>query len=162
MKSTECDVLKNGSLDLNDAALKTLDLVCVSVHSFFSMNEAEMTERIIRAIKHPLVNILFHPTGRVLKMREAYKLDMGKIFRAAREYKVAIEINSSQRMDLKDTHVRQALKEKVKLIINSDAHTPEALQNLRYGIAQARRGWATKTDILNTKSVEEFLRAIKK
>ncbi len=162
LKSTECDILKDGSLDMSDAVLKTLDLVCVSVHSFFQMEEKEMTERIIRALKHPLVNILFHPTGRIVNAREAYRVDMPRVIRAAKEYGVALEANSSERLDLKDTHIRMAVEAGVKLVVDSDAHTPEHFDYLPFGIAQARRGWATKADVLNTKSAEELLTVLKK
>lgn len=162
LKSTECDVKKDGSLDLNDAALKTLDLVCVSVHSLFNMSEAEMTERIIRAMKHPLVNVLFHPTGRILNKREPYHVDIGRLIRAAKEYQVALEVNGSNRLDLKDLHIRAAVDAGVKLVIDSDAHAPNEFARIPYGIAQARRGWATKADVLNTKSVDGFLKALKK
>ncbi len=162
LKSTECDIKKDGSLDLTDAALKTLDLVCVSVHSHFSMGTAEMTERIIRAMKHPLVHILFHPTGRILKQRDPYRLDLGKVIRAAKQYHVALEVNASERLDLSDLHIRQAIAAGIKLVINSDAHAPEHFKNIDFGVAQARRGWATKADVLNTKPVEAFLKALKK
>lgn len=162
LKSTECDILKDGSLDLKDSALKTLDLICVSVHSFFQMEEKEMTERIIRALKHPLVNVFFHPTGRIVNAREAYRVDMPRILRVAKEYGVAMEINGSERMDLKDVYVRMAVEAGVKLVIDSDAHTPEHFHYLRFGISQARRGWATKADVLNTKSAVDLLKTLKK
>ena len=162
LKSTECDIRKDGSLDLSDKALATLDLVSVSIHSHFDLAENVQTERIIRALKHPLVNILFHPTGRIVNARDAYKVDMPRIIRAAKEYGVALEVNGSERLDLKDLHVRMAVEAGAKLVVNSDAHRPEHFDNLRYGIATARRGWAKKSDVLNTKPVEAFLKAIKK
>jgi DNA polymerase (family 10) len=162
LKSTECDIRKDGSLDLSDQALKTLDLVCVSVHSYFNLEEAHQTERIIRALKHPLVHVLFHPTGRVVNAREPYKIDMPRILRVAKQFRVALEVNGSERLDLKDLHVRMAVKEGVKLVVNSDAHSPEQLRNIDFGVATARRGWATKQDVLNTKPVNQFLKAIKK
>lgn len=161
-KSTECDIKKDGSLDLSYAALKTLDLVCVSVHSFFNLTEKEMTERIIRAIKHPLVNVFFHPTGRIVLRRDAYKLDLDRVLKAAKEFNVAMEVNGSNRLDLPEKSIRQATEMGVKLVINSDAHTPEQFDFLEFGIAQARRGWAKKSDVLNTKSGNELLKAMKK
>ncbi len=161
LKSTECDIRKDGSLDLSDRALKTLDLVSVSVHSFFGLDEEQQTERIIRAIKHPLVNIFFHPTGRIVNTREPYKLDLPRILRAAKQFRVALEVNGSERLDLKDAHVRMAVEAGVKLVVNSDAHTPEQFKNLDFGVATARRGWAKKTDVLNTKPVDAFLKALK-
>lgn len=162
LKSTECDIKKDGSLDLSDNALKSLDLVCVSIHSFFDMNEKDMTERVIRALKHPLVNIFFHPTGRIILRRDAYKLDMTRVLKAAKEFRVALEINGSDRLDLHEKQIRQAVEMGVKLVIDSDAHATNELDRLEYGIAQARRGWATKADVLNTKRVTDFLNAQKK
>ena len=161
LKSTECDVRKDGNLDLNLRALKTLDIVSVSIHSFFGMAETEMTERMICAMKHPLVNIFFHPTGRVINAREPYALDMPRVLRAAKEYGVAMEINGSDRLDLKDTHVRMAVELGVKLVINSDAHAPDQYNNIAFGISQARRGWATTDDVLNTKPAETLLHTLK-
>ena len=161
LKSAETNILKDGKLDIKDEALKKLDLVCVAVHSHFNMTQKEMTERIIRALKNPLVNILFHPTGRILKQRPAYKLDIAKIIKAAKQYKVALEANAyPERLDLKDAHIRMAVEEGVKLVINSDAHSTEHFQYLDLGVAQARRGWARKADVLNTKTLESFLKAL--
>lgn len=162
LKSTECDVLKDGSLDLRDSALKSLDLVCVSVHSFFHLDEKAQTERVIRAMKHPLVNVLFHPTGRIVNAREAYKLDMARVIRAAKEYNVALEINGSHRLDLRDAHVRMAVEAGAKLVVDSDAHAPGEFSFLEFGIATARRGWAKASDVLNTKPVDGFLKSLKK
>ena len=160
LKSTECDIKKDGSLDLSDAAIKSLDLVSVSIHSFFSMTEKEMTERVIRALKNPRVNIFFHPTGRIVLRRDAYKIDMTRIMKAAKEFHVTLEVNGSDRLDMHEKYIRQAVDMGVKLVINSDAHAPNEFDRLEYGIAQARRGWAKKTDVLNTKSVAELLKAI--
>lgn len=162
LKSTECDILKDGKLDMDDATLHMLDIVTVSVHTYFDLPKREMTERIIRAIKHPLVNILLHPTGRVVGRREPYALDMERVIRAAKQFGVALEINGSERLDLHEQYIRNAIVMKVKLVISSDAHDPVQYANLEYGIAQARKGWACKTDILNTKPLERFMPALKK
>jgi DNA polymerase (family 10) len=162
LKSTECDVNKDGSLDLPDSILKTLDVVGISIHTNTAMNKCDMTDRIIRALKHPLVNILFHPTGRVVGKRKGYDLEMDRILRAAREYKVALEVNSSARLDLHEQHIRQAIAAGVKLVISSDAHDPAHFDHLEYGIGQARRGWATRADILNTRPLKSFLAALHK
>ncbi len=162
LRGTECNILKDGKLDLTDAALKTLDIVGVSVHSHFNLSEREQTERIIRALKNPLVNILFHPTGRKIQKREPYAVDMSKIIRAAVLYGVALEINAApERLDLKDTHIREAVERGAKLVIDSDAHATAHFKWLDFGISQARRGWATKKEVLNTLSCEEFLKALK-
>ncbi|MBU0531202.1 DNA polymerase/3'-5' exonuclease PolX [Patescibacteria group bacterium] len=163
LKSAEVNILKDGSLDIKDEALARLDVVSVAVHSNFHLSEAEQTERIIRAIKHPLVNILFHPTGHIIKGRPGYALDINKIIKAAKQYHVALEVNAfPDRLDLRDIHIRLAVERKVKLVIDSDAHATKHLEYLDLGVAQARRGWAKRSDVLNTKSVTEFLTAIKK
>lgn len=162
LKSTECDIRKDGSLDLSDSALRTLDLVCVSVHTNRKMTKQEMTERIIRGIKHPLVHILLHPTGRIINVRDQYELDMDQIIKAAKHYHVALEVNGSERLDPHEKYIRQTIEHGVKLVISSDTHAPEQFINLDFGIGQARRGWAKPSDVLNTKSVSAFLKAIKK
>lgn len=162
LKSAEVNILKNGKLDIADEALRKLDVVSVAVHSNFNLPEKEQTERIIRALKHPLVNILFHPTGRVISKREAYALDMAKIIRAAKEYGVALEINAyPDRLDLKDSHIRQAVEAGVKLVIDSDAHSVLHFKYFDLGVAQARRGWATRVDVLNTLPCDKFLKKLK-
>ncbi|MBI4135867.1 DNA polymerase/3'-5' exonuclease PolX [Candidatus Uhrbacteria bacterium] len=162
LKSTECNILKDGKLDLADSALKTLDLVGVAVHSHFNLSEREQTERIIRAMKNPLVNILFHPTGRKIGKREPYAVDISKIIRAAKQYGVALEINAApERLDLKDLHIREAVEAGTKLVIDSDAHATAHFKWLDFGVAQARRGWATSRDVLNTLPCEEFLKTLK-
>lgn len=163
LKSAEVNILKDGRLDIADEALKKLDLVGVAVHSHFNLPEKEQTERIIRALKHPLVNILFHPTGRVIGQREAYPLDIGKVIRAAKEYGLALEINAyPDRLDLKDSHIRQAVEAGCKFVINSDAHSTLHFRFYDLGVAQARRGWVTEKDVLNALKYEEFLKGLKK
>lgn len=163
LKSAEINVLKDGKLDISDEALKKLDIVSVAVHSHFSMTQKEMTDRILTALKHPSVQILFHPTGRLINKRPAYKLDIGKIVRAAKQYKVALEVNAyPERLDLNDAHIRLAVEEGVKLVIDSDAHHVDHFQYIDLGVAQARRGWAKKSDVLNTLSASELLKRLKK
>lgn len=162
LKGTECNVLKDGKLDLADAALRTLDLVSIGVHSHFNLSEHEQTERIIRALKHPLVNILVHPTGRIIQKRDPYAVDMLKIIRAAKEHGVALEIDAyPDRLDLKDVHIREAVKIGTRLVIDSDAHATVHLKFLDFGVAQARRGWVTARDVLNTLPCDEFLKTLK-
>lgn len=162
LKSAECDVRKDGSLDLSDPALRSLDLVCVAVHSSFGLGEAAQTERVIRAMRHPLASVLFHPTGRLVNARDPYAIDMPRIIRAAKEYRVALEVNGSHRLDLRDAHVRMAVDAGARLVVNSDAHRPGDFANLALGIATARRGWAKRSDVLNAKPVGAFLRALGK
>jgi len=162
LKSAEVNVFKDGKLDIADEALRKLDIICVAVHSHFTLSEQDQTERIIRAIKHPLVNILFHPTGRVIQKREPYAVNIDKIVRAASLYGVALEANAyPDRLDLKDAHIRKAIEAGVKLIINSDAHSTLHFKFLDLGVAQARRGWATAKDVLNTLPCEKFLKTLK-
>lgn len=162
LKSTECDLLEDGSLDMPDRVLETLDIVSVSVHSNKKMPKEKMTERIIRAFKHPLVKIFFHPSGRIVTVRDGYEVDMDRVIKAAGEYKVALEVNGSERLDLHEKYIRQAIESGVKLVVSSDAHSPEQYINLNFGIGQARRGWAKKSDVLNTLSVGELLKALRK
>lgn len=162
LKGAEVNILKDGSLDIADSALKKLDVVCVSVHSHFNMSEAEMTARIIKALKNPNVNIMFHPTGRIIGKREAYKLDIIKVLKAAKEYGVALEANASPgRLDLRDAHIRDAVRLGVKLVVDSDAHATAHFEWLDFGVAQVRRGWGEAKDVLNTKSCDELLKALK-
>jgi len=162
-KSAEVNILKDGSFDISDAALKKLDIVSAAVHTLFHLSEKEQAERIIRAMKHPSLNILFHPTGRLIGKREAYAVDIEKIIRAAREYGVILEVNASpERLDLKDAHIRSAIEKGVKLVVDSDAHAPGHFHFLDYGVAQVRRGWGEKSAVLNTLSAQKCLAAIKK
>lgn len=163
LKGAEVDILKDGKLDIKDEALKKLDVVGVSVHGYFDLSEAEQTKRVIAAMKNPHVDMLFHPTARRLNQRPGVKLDMGKIVKAAKQYHVAIEVNADPaRLDLRDAYIRMAVEAGTKLVINSDAHHKDHFSFLEYGIAQARRGWAKKSDVLNTLSVSEFLKKIRK
>ena len=162
LKSAEINILKDGTLDIVDSTLKNLDLVAVAVHTNFGLSVEAQNERIIRALRHPLVNILFHPTGRKIGSREPYKIDIQKILRAAKQYGVAMEANAApERLDLKDTHIREAVRLGVKLVVDSDAHAPHHFAWLPYGVAQVRRGWGKSSDVLNTKPCDEFLKALK-
>lgn len=163
LKGTECDILKDGSLDLSDSALAKLDVVGVSVHSHFKLSRTEQTERVKRAISNPNVDILFHPTGRIINRRPAIDLDMDAIIATAKETKTIMEINSfPERSDLKDEHVRKCVEAGVKLAIDSDAHASAHFALLENGIAQARRGWAERKDVINAWPVEKMLRCLKK
>lgn len=162
LKGTECDILKDGSLDLPDKILSKLDVVGVSLHSFFNLPEKEQTERALRAIRNPNVDIFFHPTGRLIGKREACKLDMAKIIRAAKETGTILEVNAlPERLDLKDEYVRMAVSAGVKLAIDSDAHAPSHFDLLPYGIGNARRGWATRADVINAWPLEKMMGFLK-
>jgi DNA polymerase (family 10) len=162
LKGTECDILKDGTLDLPDSALSKLDIVGVAIHSNFNLSRDEQTERLIKAMKNPNVDIVFHPTGRILDRREPYDLDIDRIIRAAKETRTVLEIDAlPDRLDLKDEYVKKAVEAGVKLAIDSDAHAISHLRFVKYGIAQARRGWAKKSDIVNAWPLEKMKKMIK-
>jgi len=157
----EVDIMADGKLDINDSVLAKLDYVIASVHSNMKMERKEMTQRIIKAMQNKNVDILGHPTGRIVGKRDEYQIDFDKILQTAKETGIVLEINSSSRLDLNGFYVRRAKAEGVKMIINSDSHKKEQLNFMEYGIGQARRGWAEKKDIINTNSVEELLKYFK-
>ena len=159
LRSLEVDILRDGSLDMPDEVLEGLDIVVVSVHSFMDMDQATMTERVIRALGHPLVDILAHPTGRLLSRRPPYALDMDAVLQAALEHDAAVELNASpNRLDLADVHVQRARELGVKVAVDTDAHSVKELGFMRYGIEQARRGWLERKDVLNAKPLAELER----
>ena len=154
--------MKDGSLDINDETLARLDVVGVSLHSNFKMPARDMTRRIVRALSNPNVDIFFHPTTRIINRRPPVEFDFDEVLKAAKKNHVALEVNAHPwRLDLHDTLIRKAVAAGVKLVIDSDAHHPNELDYLHFGEAQARRGWATADDILNTKSVDELLKFFK-
>ena len=151
LKGAEMDILKDGSLDLDKSILKEMDCVLGAIHSSFSMSEAEMTERIIRALDSGYIHILAHPTGRVINVRDAYSINLEKVAEAAERDGVALEINSfPNRLDLNDTNIMLASKFRVMFSIGTDAHRTSHLQFMRYGVGTARRGWLTRDRVLNT------------
>lgn len=162
LKGSECDILKDGSLDIKDEVLKKLDVVGISVHSFFNLSKGEQTARVVRAMSNPNADILFHPTGRLIGRRSPIDLDIEKIIEAAKKTGTILEANSyPDRLDLRDDHIRMAVEAGVKISVDSDAHSPEHFKVLEYGIAQARRGWAAKEDVINTFSVDKILSHLK-
>jgi DNA polymerase (family 10) len=159
LSGSEVNIDRHGKLDIADSTLAKLDVVGASVHSYFSLTRDEQTKRVIRAIENPNVDIIFHPTGRKIKQRGEINLDMDAVIAAAKRTGTALEVNASpDRLDLRDEYIRKAVKAGVKLVINSDAHSKSAFDWLELGIAQARRGWAAKSDVLNTRSVDELLK----
>jgi len=158
----EVDILGDGSLDLSDSVLEQMDLVIASVHSHFNQSPAEMTDRLLKAIENPNTSLIGHPTGRVLLRRDAYPFDIDTVLKAAAERKVAMELNAyPDRLDLCDRHLRLGKQYGVKIVINTDSHHTSHLDNIRYGVLQARRAWLTKDDVLNTRPVEQFAKAMK-
>jgi len=154
----EANIMSDGSLDIEDDVLEKLDYVIASVHSNMKMEKKEMTARIAKAMENKNVDIIGHPTGRIVGYRDEYQMDFDKILETAQKNGTILEINSSSRLDLRDFYIRRAKNEGVKMIINTDSHQKDQLKNIEYGIAQARRGWAEHVDIINTKSVEELLK----
>ncbi|MDO8573281.1 MAG: PHP domain-containing protein [Candidatus Daviesbacteria bacterium] len=147
----EVDILPDGSLGLPDEVLELLDFAVASIHSSFHLSKEAMTNRILKALSSPYVKVLGHPTGRLIGKRDSYEVDWEKVFKFAGENKKVLEINSfPNRLDLRDDLVRQALSFGVKFSINTDAHEKSSMQNMKYGVSVARRGWATKEDIVNT------------
>ncbi len=162
LKGSEVDILKDGTLDIADEVLAKLDVVGASVHSYFNLPREAQTKRIITAMENPHIDIIFHPTGRVINRRPAYDIDMDAIITAAKRTKTVLEINAfPDRLDLKEEYVRKCVRAGVKLSIDTDAHAVGHLPFLQWGIGQARRGWAEKSDIINAHSVEEMLKMLK-
>ncbi|MBI4529099.1 MAG: DNA polymerase/3'-5' exonuclease PolX [Deltaproteobacteria bacterium] len=162
LKGAEVNINKDGTLDIQDEVLSKLDVVGIAVHSQFNLPRREMTERIIKAMRNPHADILFHPTGRIIQRRGPCDLDFDAILKAAKETGTVLEIDAyPDRLDLKDEHVRKAVQAGVKLVIDSDAHSVNHVRFLEFGIAQARRGWAGKNDVINSRPLKEFLRCLK-
>ena len=163
LKGTECDILKDGTLDLPDEVLSKLDVVGVSVHSFFTLPRAEQTARVKRAVENPNVDVLFHPTGRLINKRPPIDLDMDEVIALAKKTKTVMEVDAfPDRSDLKDEYIRKCVEAGVRMSIDSDAHAVGHFPFLENGIAQARRGWAERKDIINAQSVEKMLACLKK
>lgn len=163
LKGAEVDILKDGSLDIAHKVLEKLDIVGVSIHSHFKMSRADMTSRIVRALSNPHVDIFFHPTTRIINRRAPIDFDFSKILEICKKNKVALEVNASpDRLDIHDTLIRQAVASGVKLVINTDAHNQKHLENTHFGEAQARRGWASASDVLNTKTADDLLEYFKR
>ena len=162
LKGAEVNILKDGSLDIKDEVLAKLDVVGIAVHSHFNLPRVEQTKRIIKAIKNKHADILFHPTGRLIQRRAPYDVDMEEIIKVAKETGTVLEIDADPyRLDLKDEYIRKAVSAGVKLAIDTDAHVKLNYHCLEYGIGQARRGWAKKSDIIDTRPWREMLKLLK-
>ena len=163
LAGVECDILADGTLDLAHDCLAQLDWVVASVHSHFGQEESQMTDRLLRAIECPWVDVLGHPTGRLLLKREPARVNMDALTAAAARLGVAIEINAqTARLDLCDTHARLARERGVRLVISTDAHSVNALNNLQWGVRTARRAWATVDDVLNTRRLSDLRSALRR
>ena len=158
LSSAEVNILKDGSLDISNNVLDKLDIVGAAIHSHFSLPIELQTARLISAAQNPNIDIIFHPTGRIINQREGYPVNISKLIDVANESNTILEIDAHyNRLDLKDEFIRMAIENNVKLVIDSDAHHPLHYAFLIFGIGQARRGWAKKSDILNTLSAKELL-----
>ncbi|HXF96246.1 MAG TPA: DNA polymerase/3'-5' exonuclease PolX [Gemmatimonadales bacterium] len=158
LKGAEVDIRPDGSLDLDDDTLRALDLVVASVHSKLDLPERQQTERVLKALSHGTVDVLAHPTGRLLGRRPPMRLDLDRVFRAAADHGTLLEVNAQpERLDLDDLAVRAAVGMGLKLVISTDAHATVELRFMRWGVDQARRGWARPEDVANTRPLEELL-----
>lgn len=159
----EADILKDGEMDIDDEVLAQLDIVIASVHSYMNMEAPEMTDRLMRVTENPYVSVFGHPTGRLLLRREPYPYDFERVVDAAGRQGICMEINASpSRLDLDATHLRIAQAKGVKFIISTDAHHTRHLDNMKYGVAMARRGWLEAGDVLNTLPVDDFRKAVRR
>jgi len=160
---SEVDILKDGKLDYSDEILAQLDVVVCSIHSYFNLDRAAMTARMLAAIENPYTQIIGHPTGRMLLKRDPLDYEMEKVLDACAKHGVAMECNSyPDRLDLKDVYLRMCKEKGVKVVISTDSHTAGNLAFIRYGVTMARRGWLEKKEVLNTLPVEEFLKGLRK
>ena len=162
LAGAEVDILKDGSLDYSDEILAQLDVVVCSIHSYFNLERAAMTERMLAAIENPYTQIIGHPTGRVLLKRDPIDYDMEKVLDACAKHGVAMECNSyPDRLDLKDVYLRMCKERGVQVVISTDSHVAANLSFIRYGVVMARRGWLEKKDVINTLPTGEFLGALR-
>ena len=162
LQGGEVNIKDEGSLDMENSVLKGLDIVLGAIHSGFKNPREKITRRIVKAMENPHVDIIAHPSGRLINQRPAIELELDKILAKAKQTNTILEINAyPERLDLKDAHVRAAVRANVRLSIGTDSHDSDQLRNYKLGIATARRGWAGKKDIINTYSVKDMLRLLK-
>jgi len=162
LTGAEVNIMKDGSLDIKDEVLEKLDVVGAAVHSHFNLSREEQTKRVIKAMTNSNVDIIFHLTGRVIGRREAIQIDVDEIIKTAKRTRTILEIDAfPERSDIKDDYIKKCTEAGVKMVIDSDAHSINHFKYLELGIAQARRGWAKKSDIINTKPLKEFLKCLK-
>ncbi|WP_010244223.1 DNA polymerase/3'-5' exonuclease PolX [Acetivibrio cellulolyticus] len=161
LKGIELDILPDGSLDYTDNVLSSFDFTIASVHSSFTLDEDKMTERVLKAISNKYVTILGHPTGRLLLSREPFKININEVIKACASRKVILEINANpHRLDMDWRLLKGARYEGCKFVICPDAHRLEGIDDIKYGVNTARKGWLEKDDIVNTRSIEDFLKLI--
>jgi DNA polymerase (family 10) len=158
LKGAEVDIRRDGSLDLDDSTMAALDLVVISIHSGFDLPEREQTRRVLRALEHRSVDLLGHPTGRLIGHRGPVRLDWDRVYAAAAARGILLEVNAQpDRLDLDDVQVRAALEHGVTLAISTDAHAVAELRFMRWGVDQARRGWVTADRVSNTRPLAQLL-----
>jgi DNA polymerase (family 10) len=163
LAGVEVDILGDGILDLEDYALKELDIVIAAIHSKFKLSKKAQTERILRAMDNKYVNALAHPSGRLITTRTPLQIDFDRIFKQAAAANIYLEINThGERMDLNDVHCKRAKELGAKFLISSDAHALEQLDLLTFGVITARRGWVEKKDVLNTYPLDKMIKALKR
>jgi DNA polymerase (family 10) len=161
LAGAEVNIQKDGSLDVDDTVLEKLDVVGAAIHSHFDLPRDEQTQRLIRAMENPHVDIIFHPTCRLINARPEIELDLDAMIKTAKRSRTVLEIDAyPDRLDLRDEYVKKCVEAGVLMSIDSDAHAPEHFSVLKFGIAQARRGWASKDDILNTSPLRAMLRRL--
>ncbi len=162
LQGCEANIMPDGSIDIKDDALAKLDFVIAGLHSQFKMPKEKMTERIIEAMRNPHVDIISHPTGRILQRRDEYEIDFDKILKAAKVTGTILEINAyPERLDLKDVNIKKAKEAGVKMVIDTDSHRKDQLYFMEYGISQARRGWCEKKDVINAWPLGKMLKMLK-
>ena len=162
LRGTESDIIASGKLDYPDAVLEKFDVIVASIHARYKMDSAKMTERITTAMRQPVFKIWGHGLGRLLQRRPPFECDVEHILDVIAESKAAIEINGDPyRLDLEPRWLREARKRKIKFVVSTDAHSVKAMNNVKYGVAMARRGWITRKEVLNTLNTTAFARAVK-
>ncbi|MFW9959243.1 MAG: PHP domain-containing protein, partial [Candidatus Odinarchaeota archaeon] len=163
LKGAEVDILSEGSLDITDDVLSQLDLVTVSIHSRMKDDKKTMTERVCQALESKYVHILGHPTGRLLLKRPEFEIDLERVFESAKKNNIVMELNAHpQRLDLNAGNLHAATRMGLKIAINTDAHWATELDHMQFGVYQARRGWLTKNDVINTYPLKKMMSTIKK
>jgi DNA polymerase (family X) len=162
LRGTESDIIASGELDYPDAVLEKFDVIVASIHARYKMDSAKMTERIVTAMRQPVFKIWGHGLGRLLQRRPPFECDVEHILDVIAESKAAIEINGDPyRLDLEPRWLREARKRKIKFVVSTDAHSVKAMNNVKYGVAMARRGWITRKEVLNTLNTTGFAKAVK-
>ncbi len=162
LKGIESDILANGELDYEESILSSFDFVVASVHSRFNQSKEDMTKRLIAAVENPFTAILGHPTGRLLLERDPYQVDLDAVIEAAARSNTAIEINASpHRLDLDWRRCRNAKKAGCRFMISPDAHSTEGIGDMTYGVGVARKGWLSKSDVVNCRGLKEFQKWLK-